>query len=102
MCLLTNNTLWREAGLDPNKDFPKTWEELPAVAEKLTKRDANGVPIRRGFDFDWPIRHVSGSGISTMMHQLGANWSTRTPTRRRWIRAGGTAWVQFWVDWANK
>ena len=51
-----NNAMWKEAGLDPDKDFPKTWEAMPAVAEKLTKRDANGVPLRRGFDFDWPNR----------------------------------------------
>ncbi len=39
-----NNAMWKAAGLDPRQDFPKTWEEMPAVAEKLTKRDANGVP----------------------------------------------------------
>jgi multiple sugar transport system substrate-binding protein len=51
-----NNAIWREAGLDPDKDFPKNWEGLPAVAEKLTQRDVNGVPRRRGFDFNWPNR----------------------------------------------
>ena len=50
----TNNAHWRDAGLDPVKDFPKTWEEMPGIAEKLTKRDANGVPRRRGYDFNWP------------------------------------------------
>jgi multiple sugar transport system substrate-binding protein len=42
-----NNTLWKAAGLDPSRDFPTTWEAMPAVAEKLTVRDANGVPRRR-------------------------------------------------------
>jgi multiple sugar transport system substrate-binding protein len=68
-----NNALWKEAGLDPNKDFPKTWEAFPAVAEKLTKRDANGVPIRRGFDFNWPNRAYLYLAVSTMLHQRGSN-----------------------------
>jgi len=42
-----NNALWKEAGLDPAKDFPTNWDAMPAVAEKLTKRDSNGNPIRR-------------------------------------------------------
>ena len=67
-----NNAIWHEAGLDPDKDFPKTWEELPAVAEKLTQRDVNGVPRRRGFDFDWPNRATFWFIPNTMLHQLGA------------------------------
>jgi multiple sugar transport system substrate-binding protein len=67
----TNDTIWREASLDPAKDFPKTWEAFPAVAEKLTQRDANGVPRRRGFDFNWPIRGNMWFTPNTMLHQLG-------------------------------
>jgi hypothetical protein len=40
-----NNRIWKEAGLDPGHDFPTTWEALPTVAEKLTQRHANGVPL---------------------------------------------------------
>ncbi|HEY0866210.1 MAG TPA: extracellular solute-binding protein [Fimbriimonas sp.] len=36
---------FREAGI---KEFPKTWEELVAVSEGLTKRDANGNITRLG------------------------------------------------------
>jgi multiple sugar transport system substrate-binding protein len=35
----------REAGIE---EFPKTWEELIAVSDKLTKRDANGNITRLG------------------------------------------------------
>ena len=66
-----NNAIWKEAGLDPDKDFPKTWEALPAVMEKLTKRDANGVPTRRGFDFLWPNRNMFWFVLSSMFHQQG-------------------------------
>ena len=63
----------RKPGSIPNKDLPKTWEALPAVAEKLTKRDQNGVPIRRGFDFAWTIPGTFWFTPNTMIHQLGAN-----------------------------
>ena len=32
----TNNALWKAAGLDPDADFPATWEDMKTVAEKLT------------------------------------------------------------------
>lgn len=67
-----NNAIWREAGLDPARDWPKTWEALPAVAEKLTRRDANGVPVRRGFDFNWAIPGAFWYVPNTMLHQLGS------------------------------
>lgn len=98
----TNNKLWREAGLDPNKDFPKTWEAFPAVAEKLTKRDANGVPIRRGFDFDWPNRAAAWLGISSMMHQLGTNIIDEASYKANLDTPAARRSVQFWVDWANR
>ena len=41
--------LFEEAGLDPEKP-PKTWEELEDYAQKLTKRDKNGVITQVGFD----------------------------------------------------
>ena len=98
----TNNKLWHEAGLDPNKDFPKTWEAFPAIAEKLTKRDANGVPIRRGFDFDWPNSAVSWLGISTMMHQLSANLIDEAHYTANLDSPAAERSMQYWVDWANK
>jgi multiple sugar transport system substrate-binding protein len=36
-----NKALWAQAGLTDN-DIPKTWDELRAVAKKLTKTDASG------------------------------------------------------------
>lgn len=43
-----NRKLFQEAGLDPNKP-PRTIEELDAMAEKLTKRDASGKIVQMGF-----------------------------------------------------
>jgi multiple sugar transport system substrate-binding protein len=49
--LFINTKHYREAGLDPDKDYPKTWDELLRVAQKLTKVN-NGVIVQEGFD--WP------------------------------------------------
>ena len=43
-----NKRLFRDAGLDPNRP-PKTIAELDALAEKLTKRDADGSLAQVGY-----------------------------------------------------
>ena len=97
-----NNEMWKEAGLDPAKDFPTTWEAMPAVAEKLTKRDTNGVPLRRGFDFDWPSGPVYWMTINTMMHQLGASLVDESDYKATYEGPAALKATQFLVDWVNK
>lgn len=45
--LYVNADHFREAGLDPDKDFPKTYEELVELGIKLTKWDKNKHNITR-------------------------------------------------------
>jgi len=52
-CIYINKKVFRSAGLDPEKDYPKTWEDMMAVSEKLVIKDGN-ILIRRGFDFRYP------------------------------------------------
>ena len=43
--LYINNRLFREAGLDPVKDAPKTWDDVAKLNKVLTKRkDGPGRP----------------------------------------------------------
>jgi len=42
-----NKAAFQEAGLDP-ENYPKTWAQLAAAAEKLVKRDASGRVTRWG------------------------------------------------------
>ncbi len=97
-----NNTLWKAAGLDPSRDFPKTWEEMPAVAEKLTVRDANGVPRRRGFDFDWPSAPVYWLTLNSMMRQRGASLVDEAAYKATFDGPDAQHVVQYLVDWVNK
>ena len=48
--LFINKEHFIEAGLDPEKDAPKTWEDVERIAEMLTIKDENGEFIRKGFD----------------------------------------------------
>lgn len=47
---IINTKHFREAGLDPDKDYPKTWDELMAVGQKLTKK-VGGRVVRQGMSF---------------------------------------------------
>ena len=50
--LFYNKTMFREAGLDPNKP-PATWSELLSYAVKLTKKDRAGSISQIGFIPNW-------------------------------------------------
>jgi multiple sugar transport system substrate-binding protein len=97
-----NNAIWREAKLDPKTDWPKTWESLPAVAEKLTKRDQNGVPIRRGFDFAWTIPGTFWFTPNTMIHQLGASMIDEDNYKAALDTTPSHRAFQYLQDWAVK
>jgi multiple sugar transport system substrate-binding protein len=64
-----NKSLFREAGLDPEKP-PATWEELLDYSEKLTKRDSRGRFQQMGFIPNYGNLHTS----VLMSWQLGAEF----------------------------
>ena len=45
-----NTKQFKEVGLDPDKDAPQTWDQLGAVAQKLTIRNGDKF-VRQGFKF---------------------------------------------------
>ncbi len=87
-----NNRLFEEAGLDPDTDFPETWEEMLVVAETLTKRDEEGRLIQRGFDFSWSSSVWMFLEYGAMVRQLGGSeLNLLTPEAEKAM--------QYWVDW---
>ena len=98
----TNNKLWKDAGLDPAKDFPTTWEDLVPIAQKLTKRDAAGKLTQRGFDFNWTDPVFMWLTFGAQVRQLGGtmiNEDTNIAT----VNTPEVAQVlQYWTDWVNK
>ena len=66
-CIFINKKVFRDAGLDPEKDYPKTWEEMVEVSDKLCIREGE-ILNRRGFDFRYPYYLVA---MVPMAEQLG-------------------------------
>src|SRR5690554_1414299 len=62
-----NDRVFRDAGLDPDVDYPKTWEEMIEISEKLVIREGD-IIVRRGFDFRYPYYLVA---MLPMVEQLG-------------------------------
>jgi len=66
-CIYLNKKVFRSAGLDPEKDYPRTWEDMVTVSEKLVIRNGD-ILTRRGFDFRYPYYLVA---LVPMVEQLG-------------------------------
>jgi multiple sugar transport system substrate-binding protein len=48
--LYINRKHFQEAGLDPDKDYPRTWEDIGRIGKKLVKMDGKKM-VREAFDF---------------------------------------------------
>ena len=66
-CVYLNKNIMRDAGLDPDKDAPLTWEAIAAVSEKIAVHNGE-IITRRGFDFRYPYYLISWM---PMVEQLG-------------------------------
>lgn len=76
-CIYINKKVFRDAGLDPEKDYPKTWEEMADISEKLVIREGD-IIVRRGFDFRYPYYLVS---LLPMVQQLGGDLLSEDGTK---------------------
>ncbi|MBV7335217.1 extracellular solute-binding protein [Chloroflexi bacterium TSY] len=90
-----NKALFEEAGLDPDADFPETWEEMLNVATQLTKRDDDGKLVQMGFDFDW-------GGSAWMFLQWGAMVRQLGGSELDLLTPEAEKAMQYWIDWANE
>lgn len=90
-----NKALFAEAGLDADADFPTTWEQMKEVAEKLTKRDADGKLVQQGFDFDWGASVWMYLQWGAMVRQLGG--SELQPDSEEALKV-----MEYWVNWATE
>lgn len=65
--IYVNKRVFADAGLDAEKDYPRTWEEMADISEKLVIRNGE-IITRRGFDFRYPYYLIS---MVPMVEQLG-------------------------------
>ncbi len=65
----------KEAGLNPAKDKPKTWDQFVDVAKKLMKVEG-GTTVRNGFMCNSKEGIFNFLVLLNMMEQLGLDWGT--------------------------
>jgi multiple sugar transport system substrate-binding protein len=87
-CVYLNERVFKDAGLDPDKSYPKTWEEMVEVSEKIAIRDGQIIK-RRGFDFRYPYYLVS---MVPMAEQLGGKLISDDGKK---AIINDKAWIQF-------
>jgi multiple sugar transport system substrate-binding protein len=88
LCIYLNKSIFRSAGLDPEKDYPKTWEDVMALSEKLVQRNGE-IITRRGFDFRYPSYTQQ---FLPMVVQLGGQLVSDDGKK---AVIGDDAWIQF-------
>ena len=76
-----NKTLFQEAGLDPDEDYPKTWDELASVAQQIQSPDEDryGIILGKEGGAGWtslPFFFSMGSKIVEREEATG-NWVAR-------------------------
>lgn len=86
-CLYINKNVFKDAGLNPDTDYPKTWEEMVEVSQKLVKRDGS-ILTRRGFDFRYPYYLEV---LVPMVEQLGGSLFSEDGSE---AIVGKDAWVK--------
>jgi multiple sugar transport system substrate-binding protein len=94
-CIYLNKKIFRDAGLDPDKDYPKTWEDVMAVSEKIVQRNGQ-IITRRGFDFRYPFYLTS---VMPMVEQLGGELVSKDGKS---AIIGDAAWLKvlaYFRDW---
>ncbi|MBZ0286593.1 MAG: extracellular solute-binding protein, partial [Anaerolineae bacterium] len=95
-----NNDMFEAAGLDPEADFPATWEEMVGVAEKLTVRE-DGVPTIRGYDFNWSGPIFMYLTMMPMVEQLGVTVINEEDYTADINNDAVKKVMQYWADWVN-
>lgn len=75
LSLYINTEHFRAAGLDPEKDYPNTWDETLAVAKKLTKVE-NGKITRQGFRWILISPIWTQNAFEPLIHQFGGDTLT--------------------------
>ncbi|ADK82320.1 ABC transporter substrate-binding protein [Sediminispirochaeta smaragdinae] len=87
-CMYLNKSIFRDAGLDPEKDYPKTWEDVMSLSEKLVLRNGE-IITRRGYDFRYPSYTMQ---FLPMVEQLGGRLISEDGKR---AIIGDEAWLQL-------
>ncbi len=85
--IFLNKKIFRSAGLDPDNGYPKTWEDMVTVSEKIVTRNGD-IVTRRGFDFRYPYYLVEWVPL---VEQLGGQLISADGKK---VIVGDEAWIK--------
>ena len=90
--IFLNKKVFRDAGLDPEKDYPKTWEDMVEISKKIVIREGD-IITRRGFDFRYSYELTY---FIPMVEQLGGSLSGKDGcvNKEAWVKA-----LTFMKNW---
>lgn len=90
--IFINKNVFRAAGLDPETDYPKTWEDMVEISSKIVLRDGD-IITRRGFDFRYSYELTY---FVPMVEQLGGSLSETEGcvNKDAWVKA-----LEFMKNW---
>jgi len=72
-CNYLNTKQFKEVGLDPEKDWPKGWDELGEVAKRLTVKEGDKF-VRQGFKFAMHANQWTMIQFNPILIQSGGKW----------------------------
>ena len=96
--LYYNKTLFKAAGLDPEKP-PRTYAEVLDYAKKLTKKDASGKMLVAGYGisiYGWIFEQLNATAGGLYLNN--DNGRSARATAAAFNSPQGIAAVQFWKD----
>ncbi len=72
-CNYLNTKQFKEVGLDPDKDWPQSWEQLGEVAKRLTVKDGDKF-TRQGFKFAMHAAQWTMIQFNPILIGAGGKW----------------------------
>lgn len=89
-----NKDLFREAGLDPEEDFPTTWDELRQVGPQLAKRGGDGELSQWGFG----LATAPGWLFDAWLGQAGGSYLNEEGDAFVFNDENGVEVLEFWQE----